>query len=68
MKVLLEKASDWSFHKNIEINSLDELLDLSEDLIIYRNSTFLDISKNSDCQDYDKDFDFIVLIYDDYVE
>lgn len=67
MKALLKKASDWDYHKNIEINSLEDLLKIYHSLIIYTDKNILDMYKQGD-YGYDKDFEIIVKIYDDYVE
>jgi hypothetical protein len=59
MKVLLKKASDWKFEKIIEID--DSILELKK---IY-NNLIIDFD-----EDYSraKEVDFVVTIYDDYVE
>lgn len=68
MKVLLKKASDWSFYKNIEINSLEELLKVYSRLVVESDKTTLDIYKSSINDIYDKNFEILVTIYDDYIE
>lgn len=64
MKVLLKKASDWEFHKIIEINTLNELLKIYPILIIDSDITKLKTYNKKYCND----FDFVITIYDDYVE
>lgn len=68
MKALLKKASDWNYHKNIEIDSLEELLKIYHSLIVESDKTTIEIYKDSDDESYDKDFEIAITIYDDYVE
>ena len=67
MKALLEKASDWNYHEIIEINNLEDLLKIYHSLIIDSNKQILDMYKRGD-YGYDKDFELVIKIYDDYVE
>lgn len=67
MKALLKKASDWDYFKIIEINSIDDLLKIYHSLIIENDETTLKIYKQAD-YDYDKDFEIVITIYDNYVE
>ena len=67
MKALLKKASDWNFYKIIEVNTIKDLFKIYHNLIIENDKETLNIYKNSD-YDYDKNFEFVITIYDDYVE
>ena len=64
MKALLKKASDWDYHKIIEVNSIEDLLKIYHSLIVENYDTTLKIYKNED----DEDFELAITIYDDYVE
>lgn len=67
MKALLKKASDWDYYKNIEVNNIDDLFKIYHSLIIENDTATLDLYKHGD-YNYDKDFELIITIYDDYVE
>lgn len=64
MKALLKKASDWDYHKIIEVNSIEDLLKIYHSLIVENDDTTLKIYKNEE----DEDFELAITIYDDYVE
>ena len=68
MKALLKKASDWNYYKNIEINNLSELLKIHNSLIVETDELTLDLYKHSDNDTYNKDFEIVITIYDDWVE
>ena len=67
MKALLKKASDWEYYKTIEVNTIEDLFKIYHSLIIENDKQTLDIYKDGD-YGYDKDFEIIITIYDDYVE
>lgn len=66
MKFKLKKASDWGFEDNIEINTLDQLLQFIENAYEkYKNEHFgqidgIVLSKEGD--------EWQIQIYDDYLE
>lgn len=69
MKALLTKASDWTFHKNIEINNLNDLLLIGNNLIIEKTCSALNsYREDADYYHYDKDFEIVIKIYDSWVE
>lgn len=69
MKALLKKASDWDWNKakTIEVNTIDDLFKIYHSLIIENDKAALKIYKQGD-YNYDKDFECVITIYDDYVE
>lgn len=69
MKALLRKASDWCWNKAkiIEVNTIDDLFKIYHSLIIENDKLTLDIYKQGN-NNYDKDFECVITIYDDYVE
>lgn len=63
MKVVITKASDWDYRKVKEINTLEELLKIYPSLIIDTDKTTINLYKEKD-----EKIDYVVKIYDDYVE
>lgn len=63
MKIIIEKASDWTYREFKEINTLEELLKIYHSLIIHVGKNFIDQYKEK----YGK-IDGVVTVYDDYYE
>ena len=56
MKAYLSKSSDWSFGEDIEVNTLDDLLDLIE---AYKESLIINVTDNGELS---------IEVYDDWRE
>ena len=63
MKAIIQKASDLSYKKVKEINTLEELLKIHTSLIVETDGLSIDLYKKED-----KGIDCVITIYDDYVE
>ena len=56
MKFKVERASDWDYEKEVEINTIEDLIQFSKDC--EKNIVLMGASKDMP----------ILLIYDDYIE
>lgn len=54
MKFKVRKASDWGYKSEVEINNLDELIEFTKN--------------NENRIVLDTDDEFMIVIYDDYLE
>lgn len=69
MRALLRKASDYTYKKIIEVNTLEDLLKIYGSLIIETSEAELDLYNNVDVIEMGEEkVEIVITIYDDWIE
>lgn len=64
MKAFIKKASDWAYREIKVVNSIEDLFNIYDCLVISKEKSILNIYSD----EVNGKIDIVITIYDDYIE